>query len=96
MEKKTSTRDPDRGKDLLVFSTGAILGRGHRATLALSRWRRLREGFSSYGQTPALQRTQVKPKLGRGTDQSSLYFKDQEAGTEVRNTISFIGPRGVY
>lgn len=30
----------------------------------------------------------MKLKLGRGTDQTSLYFKDQEAGREeVRNTI---------
>lgn len=29
----------------------------------------------------------TEPKLGRGPDQSSLRFKDQEAGREVRNTI---------
>lgn len=29
----------------------------------------------------------MKPKLGRGTDQTTFYFKEQEAGREVRNTI---------
>lgn len=64
-KEKTLTRDPGRGKDLLVFSTGAILGMWHRAKgmqsqqlamLALSRRGRFREGFSSYEWTPILQR----------------------------------------
>lgn len=65
-EEKTLTRDPGRRKDPLVFSTGAILDTGRRAKgmrsqqsamFALSRRGRFREEFSSYGQTPILQRT---------------------------------------
>lgn len=51
------------------------------------RLRGSREGLNLLQVDAQPEEDLTEPKLGRGPDQSSLCFKDQEAGREVRNTI---------